>query len=233
MLKRLKSISQKIQFPAICNLCSQYHNNLSAICEFCSELLISIGSQCEICALPIPQSSTMTCGKCLKKKPWFDKVFVNYIFEEPLRTILHDFKYKEGLYLTSFLTDLMFQNFDDDLSKTECLIPVPLHLNKLKARGFNQSALLAKKLAKQLNLPVGLDYCQKTLNTLAQAGLKWDQRSKNLKNAFRLKKTIPYKNITLIDDLITTGSTANELAKVLKNHGIEKVYLWCVARTVE
>lgn len=231
MLRQLKIISRKIQIPAICNLCSQYHYSSFSICEFCRSSLIPIGSKCEICALPIPMGDTMTCGKCLKKRPIFDKIFVNYTYEEPLRTILHEFKYKEGLYLSSFLADLMIQNFVNDLTDSECLIPVPLHYAKLKTRGFNQAALLSRNLAKFLKIPAELNYCQKIYNTKSQAGLTLKERHKNLKNAFQLTKPINYKKIILIDDLITSGSTVNELAKLFKQNGVQKVFVWCVART--
>ena len=107
-----------------------------------------------------------------------------------------------------------------------------MHPIRLRQRGFNQAAELAKQLAHTLNLPFDLFSCKKIINTAAQAGLNEQQRRKNLRDAFEAKP-LPYQHITLVDDLLTTGSTANDLAKVLKKQGVTRVDVWCCARVFE
>ncbi len=170
----------------------------------------------------------MICGQCCLHKPIIDRVIIPYQYEEPLRTLLRAFKYHQGLHLTSLLTHLMLQS-SFDVSKTDCLIPIPLHRRRLRHRGFNQSAVLAKQLGQQLNLPCLLSSCRKIVHTIPQAKLGGHQRRMNLINAF-VADAIPYQRVTLIDDLYTTGSTANEMARILKVNGVKEVQVWCCAR---
>jgi ComF family protein len=113
----------------------------------------------------------------------------------------------------------------------ECLIPIPMHPKKLKQRGFNQAAILAKSLARRLKIPYDLNSCQKIINTDPQASMDGEKRQTNVRGTFSVKP-LPYQHVTLIDDLLTTGSTANELARVLKKSGVQRVDIWCCARTV-
>ena len=106
-----------------------------------------------------------------------------------------------------------------------------MHPKRLKQRGFNQAAILTKLLARKLNIPYDLTSCQKIINTEPQASLDGEQRQKNLRKAFRCKP-LPYEHVTLIDDLLTTGCTANELALTLKKTGVKRVDIWCCARTI-
>jgi predicted amidophosphoribosyltransferase len=107
-----------------------------------------------------------------------------------------------------------------------------MHPQKLKSRGFNQAAILVRLLAKKLQIPYDLSSCQKIVNTLAQAQLDGDKRALNMRGAYKIKELPPYTHVALVDDLLTTGSTANELAKMLKKSGIARVEVWCCARTV-
>lgn len=229
MRQKIASIAHKFRLPAICGLCNQYHSNQLAICTSCIALLTPLGPSCTYCALPLPDSGFIICGRCCRKQPYVDKVITAYCFDEPLRTLLHEFKYREGLHLLTFLTSLMLQALPKEGYQTECLIPVPMHIKRLRHRGFNQAAELTKHLARKLNLPYDLAHCKKTLNTRPQAGLNANARQKNLRGAFQASPR-NYKHITLIDDLFTTGSTANELARMLKGQGVTRVDLWCCAR---
>lgn len=232
MLKYCQIISRKLTLPSICPLCSQYHNDPDTICNFCSNFFSKIQSKCYKCALPlVTNHSQELCGRCLSNEVHFDKVLVNYIYEEPLKSLIQQFKYKNAIYLKNFLVKLMLDNPEIQSLKTQCLMPIPIHTAKHKERGFNQSALLAFALAKELKLNVASKYCKKITNTFPQAHLKLKDRVKNLKNSFAVKK-IPYNNVTLIDDLITTGTTANEIARKLKANGVETVNVWCIARAI-
>ena len=113
----------------------------------------------------------------------------------------------------------------------ECIIPVPLHPQRLRVRGFNQALELARIIAKQLNIPLNYSLCQRDKSTPFQSGLSAKQRKQNLKNAFIVTKPHAYKHVAIFDDVVTTGTTVNELAKQLKNSGVETIEVWAIART--
>lgn len=231
----MNSITQwlkHIRLPRSCFLCAQYHNDDDAVCHVCQQLLSPILYACTYCGRPLPESRFLTCGLCIQKKPNFDQTIAPYAFEEPLRTLLHEFKYRHGLYLRSFLAKLIMNHLPPHALDTECLIPVPMHPDKLRQRGFNQSVELVKYIGKSLRIPYHLQACQKIIPTMPQAGLSASERHRNLSNAFQAQ-ALPYKRVTLIDDLMTTGSTANELAKILKKEGVEHVSIWCCARVTD
>lgn len=167
----------------------------------------------------------------MKQKPDIHQTIAAYRFDAPLRTLLHEFKYREGLYLGSFFAAMIRQTLPNEALSTECLLPVPMHAKRLRQRGFNQAAELTKHLAKSLALPYRLMHCKKIINTAPQASLNAKERQKNLRHVFEAKP-LPYRHITLVDDLITTGSTVNELARTLKKQGVERVDVWCCAKTV-
>ncbi len=212
----------------ICVLCNQYHLDSHAVCDFCQTLFTPLGLSCQRCAIPIKTGSR--CNNCLLSAAYIDHVIVAHAYKEPLRTLLHQFKYQQGLYLQTVLLHLM-QQASFDSSATDCLMPVPIHPKRLHQRGFNQAAILAKQLAKKYHLPCLTNGCQRVVNSLPQARLDNHQRQTNLKNAFRVS-AIPYARVTLIDDLYTTGSTANEIAKKLKEQGVSTVDVWCCARAI-
>ena len=231
MRQKLFSITQRFALPSICALCNQFHNGPLAVCAFCTQLIRPLGPSCQYCAHPLADNVHLICGSCIKKKPHFDRAFIPYIFEEPLRGLLHQFKYTKGLYLSTFLSHLMLQSSKCMTQKPECLIPVPIHPIRLRQRGFNQAAILTKLLAKQLQIPYDFNSCQKIMNTAPQASLNKEQRQKNLRHVFHTR-AMPYQHVMLVDDLMTTGSTANELALTLKKSGLRQVDIWCCARTV-
>ncbi|WP_242601999.1 ComF family protein [Legionella yabuuchiae] len=224
------SITQPIALPSICALCEHYHHK-GPVCNECQRWLLTLGSSCQICALPLLEDTFSFCGRCIKQKPAFDNVSASYRYEEPLRILLHQFKYNEALYLNAFLADLMLQSPPINIKASECLIPVPMHPEKLRTRGFNQAAELTKYIAKTLNKPYDLRLCSKIVNTLSQAGLNQRDRQKNIKSSFYVRPN-RYKHVTIIDDLLTTGWTAHELASQLKATGILTVDVWCCARAV-
>lgn len=228
MRLKLSSISHLLRLPSICALCDQYQPNSLPVCPSCFEYFVRLDVACEYCAQPLPEDSFLCCGSCSRKKPHFDCVITAFRFEEPLRTLLHEFKYHSGLYLSRFLAQLMLSTRSKS-PETECLMPVPMHPDRLRRRGYNQSAVLATRLGRLLRCPVDLSSCTKVINTASQAELTRNSRKSNLRNSFMVH-SLPYKRITLIDDLLTTGSTANELARVLKKQGAEYVEVWCIAR---
>lgn len=232
--KILRRIQKKwncnmLRLPTPCYICRQYHQNVHAICQDCIALLEPLGPACRTCATPLPQPDPALCGVCSVHPPILDRVYTAYRYSEPLRTLLHAFKYEAALYLSSFITQLMLDAKDPHYT-TECLIPIPLHRSRLRTRGFNQAAVLSIQLSRFIHKPYALHACKKILSTPAQAGLNANDRRHNLEHAFKAT-SLPYHHVTLVDDLLTTGATANEVARILKQHaGVQRVDLWCCAR---
>lgn len=234
MRQKITSITQWWRLPAVCVLCHQYHREVFAICQPCQELLPRIEHACVRCRLPLQDKNFFLCGHCIRQKPAFDQVFCNFLFEEPLRTLLHEFKYKEALYLANLITECMLEARPTQAYQPDCLVPIPMHRTRLKERGFNHAAHIAKHLGRHLGIPYHLSLCEKTIHTERQASLDSNKRKKNLTQAFRVKDVVQaknYKHITLVDDLMTTGSTVEALARSLKQAGVERVDVWCLART--
>lgn len=227
--KKLASITQRLKPPIICTLCNQYHKATTALCPTCLSHIKPIGIACAICANPLLDGLPGLCGLCIQKKPWFDKVFVPCSFEDPLRSLLHQFKYHQHLHLTKLFVHFMLQAFPKEI-KPDYLVPMPLHPKRLTTRGYNQAALLAKMLAKKTNIPCQFNLCEKIINTPPQVELPRKERLKNLRKAF-IVHPLQAKHIVIVDDLLTTGSTANALARQFKQQGIETVSVWCCART--
>ena len=227
----LQNIICRLHIPTICVLCRHYHDQSTIICSWCKDLLQKISNPCMYCSLPLPDKHFLVCGYCLRKKPIFDRVITNYMFVEPLRTLIHKFKYQHALYLRDFLVQLMLEACEHQIMDAECLIPVPLYKRRLRRRGFNQASELAKKLSSKLKIAYDNNICKKNINTLSQVGLNAADRYANLRNSF-VVTPIKYKYVVIVDDLITTGSTANEMAISLKNQGVERVDLICCARAI-
>jgi ComF family protein len=114
----------------------------------------------------------------------------------------------------------------------DILIPVPLHNKKIKTREFNQTAILAKELSKSWKIKLELEVLIKIKDTADQASLDVNQRKNNVKNAYYLKKEVKDLNIGLIDDVVTTGSTLLECAKVLKRGGAKSIHAFTLARAL-
>lgn len=222
-------LKQRLHWPVVCALCSCYHRGQYAVCERCFDLFLRITNACRICCVTLPDNNFPICGSCIKEKPSFDQVLCAWRFVEPLRCLLHEYKYTEALYLRSFLVKMMLEALPADGYRPDCLVPVPLHSDRLRQRGFNQAGELARVLARHLKVPVDSNLIKKHRNTVPQVHLNRKQRQKNLRQAFSTGGH-DYQHVTLIDDLMTTGSTANEIAMLLKRQGVARVDVWCCAR---
>lgn len=122
------------------------------------------------------------------------------------------------------------QHVKKKANKPDVLLAVPLHSKRLSERGFNQSELIAEHIHKGTGIPLMHHQLKRTINTQSQTSLKAAERRKNLKDAFQYSGVNTIKSVAIIDDVVTTGSTANEIAKTLKQHGVERVEIWAFAR---
>lgn len=192
--------------------------------------------RCVICAAPFPgthaNKKILVCGKCQKKPPHYTTSLIPYLYAAPLKQLITQLKFHGNLSYAPLLAHCFIKTIKQRKSnRPECIIPVPLHGQRLRERGFNQALELARIVAKQLNIPLDYRYCQRDKSTPFQSGLSAKQRKQNLKNAFSVSKLPSYKHVAIFDDVVTTGTTVNELARQLKRSGVETIEVWAIART--
>ncbi|WP_370526901.1 ComF family protein [Methylobacter sp. BlB1] len=147
-----------------------------------------------------------------------------------MRHLITSLKFHAHYKNARLLGQLLAEHIKESAERPDCIMPVPLHKARYRQRGFNQSIEIARTVARELQLPVDLSSCQRHRNTPHQTSLLAKQRRKNLKNAFSLMKPIQVKHIAIIDDVMTTGSTVDELAALLKKAGASRVDVWACAR---
>ncbi len=186
-------------------------------------------AHCPVCALPTFAGEI--CGKCLKKSPAFERTVAAFSYGFPLDQLVKALKFQESLVLVNLLADELAQRID---ARPDGIVAMPLHPQRLRTRGFNQSQLLAARIAKRIGVPLLSDACQRVRDTPPQSLLPWKERDKNIRGAFEvtLPATVCGKHIAIVDDVMTSGASIGELARALKKAGAREVSAWVVARTL-
>ncbi len=215
--------------PIPCLLCGAPHHE-GCLCDACQAHLPLLGAACPRCASPLQQ--VMLCGQCLHSPPEQDASFSVFSYQSPIDHLIATLKYRDKLALIHLFATHMSHHLKHRV-KPDALIPIPLHPHRLRERGFNQSLELAKQLSQQLAIPVRHDILIRVRDTPPQASLPFSERKKNINQAFQLKCTDVPAHIALIDDVLTTGHTANVAAKLLRQAGVKTIELWTIARTIK
>lgn len=219
-----------------CLLCDEAADAALAICTSCEAELPWLGGHCQVCALPLP-SQGLVCGACLKKPPSFSKVEVPWRYAFPIDSLITRFKHQAKWPLGRLLGELLSQHlqhaFDEGLPRPDLLLPVPLADRRQRQRGFNQAGLLTEWLSTNLQLPLQAHWLQRVIDTPAQQQLDASTRKRNLRKAFALApdSSVSGRHVALVDDVLTTGATAESLARLLKKAGAARVDVYCLART--
>lgn len=207
-------------------MCQMDYRGKCPLCIPCTKRLIPLNQACITCG---EWTRFESCDTCTVQGTDIHRLYVPWTYSEPLKTLIHHFKFLEHYYLKDYLADLIISRLPASALQTECFIPIPLHPQKLKARGFHQTLLLAKTLSKRLKIPVSMAYCQKIKDTPAQMSLNRDERLFNLQGAFRCSQ-LPYQHITLIDDITTTGSTLKNIAYLFQQQEVPLIDAWAIAK---
>ena len=201
------------------------------LCRYCEEDLVANLTACRGCATPLPVGGDERCGGCLRSARTFDAAFAPYLYEYPMDRLIQRFKYQGELAVGRVLGELLASAVAArGCELPQVLVPVPLARAKQRMRGFNQALELARPLGRALSLPVRMDLCARSRATADQATLGARARRRNLRGAFVAVASEAAQRIALVDDVLTTGSTCEELARVLKRAGAERVDVWVVAR---
>lgn len=240
MSLRLIETLINIIYPARCLACGFSLPEKTAenlVCKACyAKIKFNLPKFCQKCGRGAIKEDTETCSSCLRRDFYFDRAFSACIFQEPLKKLIHLFKYNLKLRLRKLFVSILAQFVTDyhiRLEDYELLLAVPMHRVRLKEREINHSELLARQLGKQFNIAVSCDKLIRIHNNSLQTGLKFKQRTNNVKGAFSVKDPQEFinKNILIIDDVFTTGSTVSEIAHCLKKSQANRVDVLTLART--
>ncbi|TQV89714.1 ComF family protein [Aliikangiella coralliicola] len=210
--------------------------NSRLICHYCHQRLPLLRQSCRVCAMPVTgvltDNQEQVCGQCLRHSPMFKKTITAFHYEPPISDFITSMKFNGIYYLSSLLTDYLEQQIRLSYQPEnfpQGLVAVPLHPKKLRKRGFNQAQLIAKTLAKSFSIPLLSHLVKRNRDTQAQTSLDALKRQQNLRGAFNVISKPP-NFVAVVDDVMTTGTTANELATQLIKQGAERVDVWCIAR---
>ncbi|TMU80965.1 ComF family protein [Pseudomonas fluorescens] len=219
-----------------CLLCDEPAEAEMPICVACETDLPWLGEQCITCALPLSAAGG-TCGECLLEPPAFEQVVVPWLYGFPVDSLItrfkHNAKWPFGHLLADVLGEYLQHRFDEGLPRPDALLPVPLAGKRLRQRGFNQAAMLARWLSQSLDLPCEEQVLRRIKETDAQQDLDAKARKHNLRDAFEIMPDaqVRGRHLALVDDVLTTGATAQALARLLMNAGAARVDVYCLART--
>jgi len=215
--------------PQDCLLCASPSGD-GLLCSACMIGLPRLTAErCPVCALPTPASSV--CGACLKRPPHFDATQAVFRYEFPVDRLIQSLKYAHRLASADFLGRVLAQTAAT--CRPDLILPVPLATARLAQRGFNQALEIARPLARGLGVPLEIDRIHRRRDTTPQASLPWKERASNIRHAFACNLELTGMTILLVDDVMTTGATLDELARTLKAHGAARVENHVLARALK
>lgn len=210
-----------------CLLCGAL-NREGVWCGPCDAALPYLGAaHCPMCA--IPTTNGEVCGRCLSHPPRFDRTVAVFAYAFPVDALIRALKFNEQLLLAPQLAGRLAQRIE---VRPDCIVPMPLHPARLRERSFNQSLELARRVARQLDIPLLEQACQRVRDTVPQSALSWKERGKNMRKAFACAVDLKGKHVAVVDDVMTSGASINELARALRQAGAREVSAWVVARAL-
>jgi len=200
----------------------------NTLCTACyAHLPWLTGPCCPQCALPTADGGI--CGACLSHPPRFDRVTAAFAYAWPLAPLIHHYKYAGNLALATLLAQALGARLAGD---ADFIIPMPLAPQRLRSRGFNQALEIARVVSRMTGVPLAPAACRRVRDTAPQASLPWQARARNIRNAFVCDADLSGLRVAVIDDVMTTGATLDELARNLRQAGALEVHGWMVARTL-
>jgi ComF family protein len=221
-------------FPPRCRLCGAAPAADTTLCQPCLDDLPWLESGCCRCARPLPPGvDTLLCGSCLRRPPAFDEATALLHYRAPADYLIQRLKFSGELAVAPLLADMLADKIAPRTTPLpDLLIPVPLHRARLTERGFNQATELARRLGRRLAVPVDHRQCQRDRHTRPQSLTPTKLRRRNLRGAFSVIGELPAAaHVAIVDDVMTTGHTANELTWVLRRAGVACVEVWVIARS--
>jgi len=221
-----------------CLLCDEPAEQPYPLCVACEQELPWLSEYCLRCALPLPMCG-LTCGQCSRRAPAFEQVVALWHYGFPVDTLISRFKHNRqwplGRLMAEMLSSGLQHRYAEGLARPDLLLPVPLARRRQRERGFNQAGMLARWLSKRLAIALNERLLQRTRETPAQQSLDAKARRRNLQRAFALvdEGVVEGLHVAVVDDVLTTGATAQAIAALLRGAGARQVDVYCLARTAK
>ncbi len=224
-------------FPNYCNNCGTIlsPDDKNCFCLECWESIKKIKDNfCNKCGKPVITPDGI-CSGCINKKFYYNRIRVAGIYEKVIKDAIHLYKYSFRWKISNDFIDLIENTIGNEyIQNNDYIVTVPVTYKELIIKGFNHTYLICKMISQKYNIPVIKNIIVKTRETLPQSGLKRRERLINLKNAFRINKKyyqkIAGKKLLLFDDVYTTGSTVQEISKVLSKCRVKNINVLTIAR---
>jgi ComF family protein len=217
-------------FRSTCWLCHAPLSRDQPLCPTCLVNLPANRHACQTCALPVSNDQRI-CGHCLAKAPAYQSSLIPYIYARPIDRLITTLKFRHRLQYARLLGELLADCLPETrMSGLDALLPVPLHRQRLRERGFNQSLEIARFVAGRFQLPILTRGCHRVRATAAQSELPLKQRRSNLRAAFDIRLDLDGMAIGIVDDVVTSGHTADELSRSLLRAGAGPITVIAVAR---
>lgn len=236
MSNRWSKLVHYMLSPVPCVLCGAKCKAQRSLCGACfAELPFLSANACQVCALPLffqgKSSQGKTCGRCLNSPPPYKKCIAAFDYLEPVAHLVQSLKFHGKLAYASLLGSIMADSFVDQIDVLpNVIVPVPLHRTRLRERGYNQALELSRPIAKKLGVPIDITHCNRLRPTSIQSLLPADERHKNVRGAFEFDNERKFSRVAIVDDVMTTGHTINELTKTILQSGVTEVFVWVCAR---
>jgi ComF family protein len=213
-------------FGGSCFLCRGKADAL--LCAPCDADLPRLGAElCPRCALASPAGAL--CGRCLTQPPAYDATQAALAYAFPADALIQALKFRGELALAPFLGNLLSKCIST--GDVDCIVPVPLSSERLRSRGYNQALEIARRVSAATGRRLAPELCERSRDTAAQMDLRLDERTKNMRGAFHCPGIVGGATVAVLDDVMTTGATLDEIAATLKRAGAARVVNWVVART--
>ena len=233
-LSRLLKPVLDFALPPRCGGCGAIVDEIDSFCAECWTKIEFLGAGgCSVCGLPLEGTEIDSCARCLAKPPRLQRIRSATAYGEISRSIAIRLKYGRkvalGRTMARFMAPLL-----GELPADALLVPVPLHRRRIWSRGFNQSAIVGRELAKRLGIGFQADALRRVKPTPPLKGLSASQRRRTVAGAFKVNSSAELRGrtVVLVDDVLTTGSTANACARALQRAGAGRVELVSWARVV-
>lgn len=226
-------------YPNVCQVCERHHASLPEgyVCALCrAKVRAIIPPLCQRCGLPFDGdlNREFECTNCRELPLHFDSARSAVLAQGLVLEVIHRYKYQQATWFEPFLSNLLVNQAQANLSsdRWDVIVPVPLHRVRERERGFNQATRLARRLGQALSIPVNNNLLLRTRATRSQTLLSRRERLKNMKTAFAINPalSISGQRVVLVDDVFTTGATTSACARVLRARGATAVCVWTVAR---
>ena len=213
----------------VCMACGASADGSGMLCEICVKHLLRVPHPCLHCGQPNPVGGSV-CPACLRNPPRWQRLVAPLQYRGLARDYLLQLKFSEALYLAPLLCRECGEPVGAHRPRPEVLLPVPLHRERFLERGYNQAVEIAAAWSRMLGIPLERRALCRSRATPSQSGLNATERARNVRRAFEFRSRRDYRHVAVVDDIVTTGSTADEITRVLHRAGVEYVEIWALAR---